>query len=117
VADSKLGNAIEVIVPGEIDRAVVHDVIYGELVKGIVRDESRRSDLDINGRLVAQGAEGVIAGCTEVELLVTPADVEIPYFPTTRLHALAAVDAVLDHGAADESLGMPTLNRSEGGGR
>jgi hypothetical protein len=59
----------------------------------------------------------VIARCTEVELLVTPADVEIPYFPTTRLHVLAAVDAVLDHGAADESLGMPTLSRSEGGGR
>jgi hypothetical protein len=47
-------------------------VIYGELVKGIVRDESRMSYLGINGRLVAQEAEGMIAGCTEVELLVTP---------------------------------------------
>lgn len=59
----------------------------------------------------------MVAGCTEIELLVTPADVEIPYFPTTRLHALAAVDAALDHATADESSVMPTPSRSEGGER
>jgi aspartate racemase len=89
-------HGIDVIVPGEADRAVVHDVIYRELVRGVVRERSRRTYLDIIGRLVAEGAEGVIAGCTEIELLVAPDDVECPYFPTTRLHALAAVDAALN---------------------
>jgi aspartate racemase len=110
-------HALDVIVPVETDRTVVHDVIYGGLVRGTVRDESRRAYLDIIDRLVEQGAEGVIAGCTEIELLVTPADVEIPYFPTTRLHARAAVDAALDHATADESSVMPTPSRSEGGER
>lgn len=54
-----------------------------------------RSYLDVIDRLVAAGAEGVIAGCTEIELLVGPDDVGVPYFPTTRLHAEAAVDAAL----------------------
>jgi aspartate racemase len=91
-------HGIAVMVPDAADRAVVHDVIYRELVRGIVREDSRRAYLDIIGRLVAAGAEGVIAGCTEIELLVTPGDVQCPYFPTTRLHALAAVDAALDGG-------------------
>jgi len=66
------------------------------LVQGQIRDESRTRYIGIIDRLVARGAQGVIAGCTEIELLVTPDDVEIPYFPTTRLHALAAVDAALE---------------------
>ena len=93
-------HGIEVIVPGEADRVIVHDVIYRELVRGIVREDSRKAYLDIIGRLVAQGAEGVVAGCTEIELLVTPDDVDGPYFPTTRLHALAAADAALGDPAA-----------------
>jgi amino-acid racemase len=93
-------HGIEVIVPGEADRGVIHNVIYQELVRGIVREDSRRAYLDIIRRVVAEGAEGVVAGCTEIELLVTPDDVECPYFPTTRLHALAAVDVALDAPAA-----------------
>ena len=89
-------HGIEVLVPGEADRTVVHEIIYRELVRGIVREDSRRAYLDIIGRLVAEGAEGVVAGCTEIERLVTPDDVDGPYFPTTRLHALAAVDAARD---------------------
>jgi aspartate racemase len=89
-------HAIDVIVPGETDRAVIHNIIYRELVRGIVCDESRRAYLDIIDRLTADGAEGVVAGCTEIELLVTADDVDCPYFPTTRLHAQAAVNAALD---------------------
>jgi len=89
-------HGIDVIVPGDADRAVIHDVIYRELVRGIIREDSRRAYLDIIQRLAADGAEGVIAGCTEIELLVTADDVDGPYFPTTRLHALAAVDEALD---------------------
>ena len=86
---------LDVVVPDEPDRTTVHEVIYDELVRGVVDEVSRRRYLEIIDRLVGRGAEGVIAGCTEIELLVTPDDVRIPYFPTTRLHAEAAVAAAL----------------------
>jgi amino-acid racemase len=86
---------LEVSVPDEPDRTRVHDVIYDELVRGVVRSDSRDDYLGIIDRLVAVGAEGVIAGCTEIELLVDADDVEVPYFPTTRLHAIAAVELAL----------------------
>ena len=88
-------HGLEVLTPPAADRTVVHDVIYDELVQGKVLDSSRDRYLEIIDRMVASGAQGVIAGCTEIELLVTPDDVSIPYFPTTRLHALAAVNAAL----------------------
>jgi aspartate racemase len=88
-------HGLAVIVPDEPDRTLVHDVIYDELVRGIVSDESRTAYLAVVDRLVARGAEGVIAGCTEIELLVTADDVAVPYFATTRLHAQAAVAAAL----------------------
>lgn len=87
---------LAVIVPGEADRTVVDRVIFGELVKGRIVPESRSRYLEIIHRLVVSGARGVIAGCTEIELLVTADHVDIPYFPTTRIHAMAAVDAALD---------------------
>lgn len=90
-------HGLEVIVPVEPDLTTVHNVIYDELVQGQISDSSRRRYLGIIDRLVERGAQGVIAGCTEIELLVTPEDIDIPYFPTTRLHALAAVEAAL-HG-------------------
>lgn len=86
---------LDVIVPSEPDRSLVHGVIYDELVRGVIRDESRLAYLAVIERLVDLGARGVIAGCTEIELLVGPDDVEVPYFPTTRLHADAAVAASL----------------------
>ncbi len=88
-------HGLDVIVPNEPDLTVVHDVIYDELVQGIVRPESKERYLDIIGRLVERGANGVIAGCTEIELLVGPTDVEVAYFPTTAIHAAAAVEAAL----------------------
>ena len=88
-------HGLDVIVPDEADRAIVHDVIYNELVQGQIVDASRLEYLGIIDKLVGRGARGVIAGCTEIELLVTPDDVSIPYFPTTRIHAIAAVDAAL----------------------
>jgi aspartate racemase len=86
---------LEVLVPGEADRARVHRVIYDELVQGVISDASREHYLEIIRRLAQQGAEGVIAGCTEIELLVTADDAGLPYFPTTQLHAKAAVDLAL----------------------
>jgi aspartate racemase len=86
---------ISVLVPGGPDRTLVHQVIYDELVQGIIRDESRKSYLGVIGRLSERGAEGIIAGCTEIELLIQEDHLSLPYFPTTRLHALAAVDEAL----------------------
>ena len=75
------------------DRAVIHDIIYDELVRGVISDSSKRAYLDIIER--ADTCDGVIAGCTEIELLVGPDDLDIPYFPTAEIHALAAVDFAL----------------------
>ena len=88
-------HGLTVLVPEEPDRTTVHDVIYDELVRGRIEPRSRQRYLEIIDRLLARGAGGVVAGCTEIELLVAPEDVDCPYFPTTRLHALAAVDAAL----------------------
>lgn len=70
-------------------------VIYEELVLGIVRDESRCELREIVEGLVAEGPEGVILGCTEIELLLGEDDVPVPVFASTALHAAAAVDAAL----------------------
>ena len=86
---------ISVVVPGEPDRTLVHDVIYEELVRGMIRPESKRAYLDVIDRQLVRGARGIVAGCTEIELLVGADDLAVPYFPTTRLHALAIVDAAL----------------------
>ena len=88
-------HGLDVVVPDEPDRTTVHDIIYDELVRGVVRPESRSACVDVIDRLIGSGAEGVIAGCTEIELLVGPNDVTVPWFPTTRLHAQAAVEAAL----------------------
>lgn len=88
-------HGLDVIVPAEPGRTTIHDVIYDELVRGIVGIDSKQRYLDVIAGLIARGAGGVIAGCTEIELLVGPDDVSVPYFPTTRLHAEAAVEAAL----------------------
>ena len=86
---------LEVVVPDAADRAYIHDVIFEELVQGRVEAGSKQRFLEIIEDQYAQGAEGVVAGCTEIELLVAPDDLNRPYFPTTRIHAIAAVDAAL----------------------
>jgi aspartate racemase len=86
---------LEIVIPQEPDRTMIHEVIFDELVQGVIAPASQRAYVDAIERLVEGGAEGVIAGCTEIELLVGPEDVDVPYFPTTRLHALAAVDFAL----------------------
>lgn len=86
---------LEVLVPDEPDRTLVHNVIFDELVQGHVEAGSRAAYLEVIDRLVQRGAAGIIAGCTEIELLVGPGDVAVPYFPTTRIHAEAAVTAAL----------------------
>lgn len=83
-------------VPDAVDRELVHRVIYDELCLGVVRDESRAAYQGVIERLVARGAQGIILGCTEIELLIGAGDSPVPVFPTTRLHAEAAVAAALE---------------------
>lgn len=85
-------HGLDVLVPSPEDRAEVHRVIYDELCLGQVLDRSREVYRGIIARLVAAGAEGIILGCTEIELLVGPGDSPVPVFPTTRLHVEAAID-------------------------
>jgi len=87
---------VEVLVPEPGDRAEVHRIIFGELCRNAVQEESRETYRRVMADLVARGAEGIILGCTEITLLVGPDDVNVPVFDTTRLHVEAAVEWLLE---------------------
>lgn len=107
LVDRLTAAGLEVVVPDAADRELVHRVIYDELVLGEVREESRRAYGGVVDRLVARGAQGVVLGCTEIELLIGPDDVAVPTFPTTALHVAAAVRAAL---AGDGPAAPPTID-------
>jgi aspartate racemase len=88
-------HGLEVIVPGPGDRAIVHAVIYEELCVGVVNDASRDEYRRIMRELAGRGAQAILLGCTEIDLLVGPADAPVPVFDTTRLHAERAVELAL----------------------
>jgi aspartate racemase len=88
-------HGLDVLVPDEADRAVVHRVIYDELCVGVVRPESRDAYRRVMAALVERGAEAILLGCTEIDLLVGADDASVPVFDTTALHARAAVDLAL----------------------
>ena len=81
--------------PDAPDRAIVHSVIYQELCVGVINDASREQYRRIMDDLAERGAQGVLLGCTEIDLLVGPQDAPVPVFDTTRLHAHRAVDLAL----------------------
>jgi aspartate racemase len=87
---------LEVIVPGVEQHEWLNDAIYEELVHGVVLPRTRNRVVELIGDLWEAGAEGVLLGCTELELLVKQADVETPVFPCTTLHVQAALDRALD---------------------
>ena len=86
---------LDVLIPDDDERKMVHQVIYEELVGGEVREESRSSYLAVIERLRRRGAEGIILGCTEIMLLVDQDHVDLPLFDTTRIHAIEGVDFAL----------------------
>ena len=88
-------HGLEVLTPNAADREIVHNVIYNELCLGVVKQESREQFGRIIDRLAAEGAQGVILGCTEIESLVRPQDSVLQVFATTRIHAEAAVEMAL----------------------
>jgi aspartate racemase len=89
-------HGLDVLVPDEPDRRIVHDVIYDELCIGVIDDRSREAYRRIMGALADRGAQAILLGCTEIDLLVGPADAPVPVFDTTRLHAQRAVELALE---------------------
>ena len=88
-------HGLDVIVPEEDDRRVVHRIIYEELVQGRIEAASRQAYREVIARLVERGAEAIILGCTEIMLLVGPQDSSVPLYDTTAIHAEAAVDMAI----------------------
>ena len=88
-------HGLEMVVPDQRHHAPVDDIIYGELVHGKVVDSSRAVVVGVIDELWDAGAEGVILGCTELEMLVKQADCDLPVFPCTTLHVDAALDQAL----------------------
>ena len=86
---------LDVLVPNAEEREIVHRVIYDELVLGEIRQSSKERYLEIVERLVDEGAQGVILGCTEIGLLIYDGDCRVPLFDTTRIHAETAVEYAL----------------------
>jgi aspartate racemase len=86
---------LQVHIPNAQEREVIHRVIYDELVVGEIKQHSKEQYLGIIERMLAQGAEGVILGCTEIGLLIHKQDSRVPLFDTTRIHAEAAVEYAL----------------------
>ena len=86
---------LDVIIPDAEDMEIVHRIIYDELCAGIIQPDSKQKYTDIIRRLVKEGAEGIILGCTEIGLLVKPVDSPVPLFDTTEIHAKAAVKYAL----------------------
>lgn len=93
--DRLAGHGLTVVTPPPQDRAQVHRIIFDELCLGVVCEPSRQTYREVIARLAAAGAQGVVLGCTEIELLVGAADSPVPLFATTRLHVEAAVDLAL----------------------
>lgn len=88
-------HGLEVLIPEADDRTIIHNVIYDELVVGKINPASKAEYLRVMDKLVGQGAQGIILGCTEIGMLVQQADSRVPLFDTTPIHALAAVDFAL----------------------
>lgn len=86
---------LDVITPPAGERDIVHQIIYDELCLGVIKDDSKSAYVNIMDGLIAQGAEGIILGCTEIGLLVSQPDSTVPLFDTTYIHAEAAVDFAL----------------------
>ncbi|MFK8032679.1 MAG: aspartate/glutamate racemase family protein [Hyphomicrobiales bacterium] len=89
-------HGIGAIIPDEAGRTIVHNVIYDELCQGIVNPASKIRYLDVVEQSINDGADGIIFGCTEVGLLISQQDFDVPTFDTTEIHAAAALDFAID---------------------
>ncbi len=83
---------LEILIPETNERQLLHDIIYKELVKGQFTDAAKQQTIGIIKELQNRGAEGVILGCTELPILISKSDVEIPIFDTGKIHAHSAIE-------------------------
>jgi aspartate racemase len=104
-------HGLEVTIPGAADRKIVHDVIYDELCRGIVQAASRDEYRRIMRALAGDGAQGILLGCTEIDLLVGAQDSPVPVFDTTRLHADRAVELSVASAASPRPSTSPSPAR------
>ncbi|HID42530.1 MAG TPA: aspartate/glutamate racemase family protein [Archaeoglobaceae archaeon] len=88
-------NGLSPLIPEPKERDFIHSVIFNELCKGIIKEESKDRFLKIIQDLISRGAEGIILGCTEIPLLIGEEDVYVEIFDTTRIHAEYAVEFAL----------------------
>jgi aspartate racemase len=86
---------VRAVVPTDADQALVHDLIYDELTRGIVSEHARTAYLDVIGKLVAEGAEAVVLACTEQGLLLQDGDADVPLIDTTEVHCRALLEFIL----------------------
>ncbi|MFC7110971.1 aspartate/glutamate racemase family protein [Nonomuraea rubra] len=93
--DRLAAHGFDVVVPRREQRELVHRVIFDELVRGVISEASRDAYARIVAELADDGAEGVILGCTEIELLLGEKDTAVPVLPSARLHAEAAAGFAL----------------------
>lgn len=104
--DRLASHGLKVIVPSAADQKTINDIIYDELCLGVVKEKSRDRYRGVIRRLIEAGAQGIIYGCTEIELLVDQTDSAVPVFPTTRLHCEAAADRAMGAGQVRDP-GLP----------
>mgnify|MGYP000633229612 CR=1 FL=1 len=95
--DRLKAKGIEVIIPWDEEREIIHNTIYNELIDGLILEESKNKFKKIINNLYARGAEGIVLGCTEIPLLIKDEDSPIPVFNTTELHAKAAVEFAIEN--------------------
>jgi aspartate racemase len=86
---------IEVIIPDDKDRDFIHYTIFEELGRNLFKPETKQFYLDVMNKLKDRGAEGIIMGCTEIPLLISPDDIDIPLFDTAQIHSNTAVEFAL----------------------
>ncbi|MFC9692759.1 aspartate/glutamate racemase family protein [Kribbella sp. NPDC056951] len=94
-------HGIQTLVPDASARTEIQRIIYTELCVGLVSQPSRQSLIHIANDLITQGAQGIVLGCTELELTLTASDLPVPVFPTTTLHCTAALDHAVQNPAAN----------------
>jgi aspartate racemase len=93
--DRMTQHGVTTVVPDEPDLQAIHDLVYTELARGIVSPEGRSLALRVTADILAHGAQGVIAGCTEIPMVLAADDLDVPYFDALAVHAQAAVDFAL----------------------
>ncbi|MND77160.1 putative amino-acid racemase [compost metagenome] len=99
-------HGIDVIIPNEADRKIVHHIIYEELCLGVINSDSRQKYETIVEALITEGAEGIILGCTEICMLIGEVQFSVPLFDTTAIHAKEAVSFSLNENKKSKSANL-----------